>query len=123
MAVMRWTFILVTRYAGAMPGVPAGSGQPSHPFLVVFAVSVALYLGFGLLLHGGDDHGGSDCKAAVCLILAAVVARRMTIRPRQNHLQSQAWPSLRGLAAPLARIVQVAVPPRGSPAVSNILRC
>jgi hypothetical protein len=87
--------------------------------VVVLAASVSLYLGLGFLAHG-DEGAAADCAAAVCLVVAAVLARFAVPRP-----SSVTNPRLIRIVSALRFIGYgpLAVVSRGSPQASPILRC
>jgi hypothetical protein len=88
--------------------------------LVVLAACCTLYLGFGLVVHDGDDHSGTGCEAAVCLVLVSVLVRRA--RPPRP----QAPTVIVAAAKTVVRSVLLtaeASPSRGSPLASIPLRC
>jgi hypothetical protein len=87
--------------------------------VTVLAASASLYLGLGLLAY--DDQGkGADCAAAVCLVLAAVLARFAL--PRPPSVSAPVVVRLAG-CAPTSGRTPLAVVSRGSPQTVPILRC
>ena len=124
------------RFATSRKGASDGVGGARYPaqmplqyrttdsgrlkmLVAVLAASVSLYLGLGLLAHN-DQGKGADCAAAVCLVLAAVLARFAL--PRPPSVTAPAVVCLAG-CIPASGRTPLAVVSRGSPRAVPILRC
>jgi hypothetical protein len=87
--------------------------------VAVLAASLSVYLGLGLMSHS-DEGAGADCAAAVCLVLAAVLARFAV--PPPPSLTTDVVSFLVASTPSLGRAPLV-VASRGSPQATPILRC